>query len=315
MREIGGYIELDQYKGPMLHNEAIALNSARNALAYILRARKVKKLWVPRFICDSVIDICKREGVSYDFYSVGKDFYPQDDISLRNDEWLYIVNYYSQISNIIIKDIREKHKRIIIDNVQSYFQMPLQGVDTIYTCRKYFGVADGAFLYTDSRLHDALPTDSSFQRMKHILGRFEGNASDFYLDYITNEEIFRDEPVKYMSKLTFNLLHGIDYQSNREIRMENFAFLHKKFMKMNQLCINQVGTFMYPLMISNGYNIRKKLQLKRIYIPTLWPDVLNRCKEGDGEYQMALNILPLPIDQRYSIRDMQYMSEILLDNI
>lgn len=28
--------------------------------------------------------------------------------------------------------------------------MPVENVDTLYICRKFFGVADGAFLYTDS---------------------------------------------------------------------------------------------------------------------------------------------------------------------
>ena len=43
MREIGGYIELDSYCLPMLHEGAVALNCGRNALAYLLRARQIKK--------------------------------------------------------------------------------------------------------------------------------------------------------------------------------------------------------------------------------------------------------------------------------
>ena len=40
-------------------------------------------------------------------------------------------------------------KNVIIDNVQAYFQRPIEGFDTLYSCRKYFGVPDGAVLYTD----------------------------------------------------------------------------------------------------------------------------------------------------------------------
>ena len=46
--------------------------------------------------------------------------------------------------------------------------------------------------------------------------------------------------------------------------------------------------------------IRKKLQEKKIYIPTLWPAVFDVCSDNDLEYDMAKNILPLPCDQRYS---------------
>ena len=42
MREIGGYIELDTYRLPMLHEGALALNCGRNALAYLLKARGIR---------------------------------------------------------------------------------------------------------------------------------------------------------------------------------------------------------------------------------------------------------------------------------
>lgn len=38
---------------------------------------------------------------------------------------------------------------IILDNTQSFFQKPISGIDTIYSCRKYFGVPDGAYLSTN----------------------------------------------------------------------------------------------------------------------------------------------------------------------
>ena len=43
MREIGGYIELDTYTGPMLHGDGIKLNCGRNALAYLIEAKEIKR--------------------------------------------------------------------------------------------------------------------------------------------------------------------------------------------------------------------------------------------------------------------------------
>lgn len=59
MKEIGGYIELDTCRHAMLHEDAILLNCGRNALAYLLEARGIKKLYLPYFLCDSVANICK----------------------------------------------------------------------------------------------------------------------------------------------------------------------------------------------------------------------------------------------------------------
>ena len=36
MKEIGGYIELDTYTGREYHEGALALNSGRNALIYLI---------------------------------------------------------------------------------------------------------------------------------------------------------------------------------------------------------------------------------------------------------------------------------------
>ena len=81
---------------------------------------------------------------------------------------------------------------------------------------------------------------------------------------------------------------------------------------MNQLkLICPSGAFMYPLYLPNGAEIRKKLQAHKIFIPILWPAVFNICDEGELEYNMAKNILPIPVDQRYTIDDMNYIVNIL----
>ena len=53
MREIGGYIELETFRGRMLHEEATKLNCGRNALAYLCEAKKIEKLYLPYFLCSS----------------------------------------------------------------------------------------------------------------------------------------------------------------------------------------------------------------------------------------------------------------------
>lgn len=313
MKEIGGYIELDTYYLPMPHEKAIALNCGRNALAYVLRARRIKKIKIPYFLCDSVSNVCKRENVEVSYYHIGLDF-RFSTIDLQDDEWLYIVNYYGQITNEEIKQYAHVYKRVIVDQSQAYFQMPVEGIDTLYTCRKWFGVADGAFLYTDATINEELPLDKSYDRMRFLLGRYEGNASDFYSEYSENNMLFANEPIKRMSKLTKNLLHGIDYKTAEEKRKENFRLVHEKLGGHNQIQV-KLSSFMYPFMIENGSVIRRELQKQKIYIPILWPSVFDVVSEESNEFKMAENILPLPIDQRYVEADMKYMIDILLSTI
>ena len=310
MTEIGGYIELDKYALPMLHEGAISLNCGRNCLAYLLRARKIKKILLPKFLCDSVSNVCGRERVSVDFYSVGLNFMPID-IDLAEDEWLYIVNYYGQLGQDLLWELKEKYDRIIVDHAQAYFQMPLEGVDTLYTCRKFFGVPDGAFLYTESILEEELPVDVSYDRMHFLCGRFEREASEFYQEYVGNNQLFENEPIKKMSALTRNLLHGIDYEGVKERRSSNYRYLHKHLMDVNKLSLSvPQGAFMYPLYIENGMEIRRNLHRAKIYVPMLWPNVSENGRD-ESECDMACNILPLPVDQRYGKAEMDYILDYL----
>lgn len=303
MREIGGYIELDTFTGPMLHGDGIKLNCGRNALAYLIEAKRIDKLWMPKFMCDSCDKVLSDRGVVVEYYSIGLDFKP---IVPEWDGWLYVVNYYGQLSNEYLASLGD---RVIVDNAQAYFQDPVPGMDTLYTCRKFFGVADGAVLYTDKTI-EVEQQDESFRRMNFLLGRYERTASEFYPEYAANNNFFENEPIKRMSKLTENLLHGIDYERVRQRRTENFAFLHERLHGINRLNLTiPEGAFMYPLYLENGAEIGKKLQAMKIYIPTLWPSVFALCGKMEPEYDMAKNILPLPVDQRYWTEEMEYLAD------
>ena len=115
-----------------------------------------------------------------------------------------------------------------------------------------------------------------------------------------------------MSRLTKNFLHGIDYEAVARRRQENFEFLDAGFSKINELKLKSVyGAFMYPLLIQNGAAVRKELQKEKIYIPTLWPNVLEDCPMDSLEFRYATDILPIPVDQRYGIADMKYLVEVI----
>ena len=313
MREIGGYLELEQFSGSLFHDNALALNCGRSCLEYLILAKGIRKIFLPCFCCDSISQPCRKCGVEIVYYHIDFDFRPVFDETLASDEWLYIVNYYGQISNSEVEQWKWKYGNIIFDNAQAYFQVPVEGVDTLYTCRKFLGVADGGFLYTDAReLFDELETDESFAHMRFVLGRYERSAGEFYQESADNNHRFANESLKQMSKLTRNLLRAVDYDEVVKRRTENFTYLHEHLGKSNKLRLTVLdGAYMYPLYCENGAVIRKAMQKQKIFIPTLWPEVLVVCNGDSLEYDYALNILPLPVDQRYVIEDMEYLDRLL----
>ena len=215
------------------------------------------------------------------------------------------MNYYGQLTDGKVLDLKRQYVQIILDNIQAFFQKPVVGIDTIYSCRKFFGVPDGGYLSTNKRLGEELEIDISRDRMTHILGRYEGVASDYYSHFQNNDASFKSEPLKYMSKLTHNILGAINYERVRQIRNENYAYLERELGKQNKLELTTPdGAFAYPFYMENGIEIRKVLAQKKIYIPTLWPNVVTDTQTNWIEYNYAINILPLPCDQRYTIEDM-----------
>lgn len=314
MKEIGGYFGLEQFGGDEYYSDLIAVNTARNALVYLIRSNRIKKLYIPYFLCGSVSDVCNRECCSYEYYHIGKDFFPIFDKSLKNGEYLYVVNYYGMIDNDQAVRLKKHYGNIILDNVQAFFQRPIKGIDTIYSCRKFFGVSDGGYVSTDALLNEALPVDVSMDRMRHVLGRYEGkSASDYYGEFKANDHAFVGLELRSMSRLTHNILRAINYEAIKQTREENFAFLHEKLGPLNSLKTNApVGPYAYPFYCKNGMEIKKVLAQKKIFVATLWPNVL----EFDGcelEKDYAENILPLPCDQRYDTEDMKKVIEEVLE--
>lgn len=306
MREIGGYFELENLVNNEYYKNLISLNNARNALLYILKSKNIKKIFIPFYLCDCIQDMLIKYGYDFEYYNINIDFTPKFENILQKNEYLYIVNYYGQLSDEKLKDMKIKFKQIIVDNTQSFFQRPIKDVDTIYSCRKYFGVPDGAYAYTNSKINEKICEDISSMRMKHLLGRYEINACDYYKCFKNNEKILQEEKLKYMSKLTHNILGAIDYENVRKVRNTNYNYLREKLDKYNKLNLkNPDGAFAYPLYVDNGSNIRMKLIKEKIYIPILWPNVIRDMNENTLEYKYSNNILPIPCDQRYGIQEMK----------
>lgn len=75
MKEIGGYIEFEHYHGKQFHNDAIKLNCSRNCLAYLIKLHDIKHIYIPYFLCDSVLNVCKKYGVEVSYFHIDEYFF------------------------------------------------------------------------------------------------------------------------------------------------------------------------------------------------------------------------------------------------
>lgn len=306
-KEIGGYFEIELARGNNeYHSGAIKLNSGRYCLQYILRAKKFKKIYIPSYICDSILQPIKNENISYEFYSINEYFEPIFDKPINDNECFLYVNYFGINSKNVKKSVAQ-FKNVIIDNSQAFFEPRCNDIDTFYSARKFFGVSDGAYLYCNTNIDIPLKREISLDRMNFLLNRIENSAQDGYQLFQKNEIYFTGCGLNRMSKLTERILNSIDYETIRKIRNCNFLFLHEKLSKYNELNIdidNINGPMIYPFMNSAG-NLKEKLIKKKIYIATYWHEVKDRVKKDSFENNLVNHLIPLPIDQRYNLDDMK----------
>ena len=224
-KEIGGFFGLEKLINNCgeFYPDLIHLNTGRNCLLLIVKNKKIGKIYIPLFLCDSIVNLCRKYNIGYEEYNVGKDLMPIFNKSLKSDEFILIVNYFGFLNKNKIVELKNKYKNIIIDNTQAFFSKPVEGVDTFYSCRKYFGVPDGAYLYMPESSQIELKQDDSYSRMTHIEGRSTYCASDFYFKYRENEALLRTLPLLKMSCLTQELLVSFDYASIKNQRENNYS--------------------------------------------------------------------------------------------
>lgn len=319
MKELGGYFELENFGGTNstpYHSHGIALNCARNALLFSAKSLSIKKVRLPYFLCDSVQNACKKAGLLVSFYRISKDFLPKEQEPTEDGEWLYIVNYYGQLTTLKIMALKNKYKRIIVDNVQDFFQEPVPGVLTIYSCRKWFGVSDGAYLFGIDKAKtdfENLETQSANGKLTHLIGRKEECASLYYNDFKKNDESFSITPIQKMSIFSQMVMGALDYIDIERKRNQNYLFLQELLGAANGVQFNvPFAPFCYPFYTKNAANIREKLAKQKIYIPTLWPNVLELQSKDENAFDYTKNILVLPCDQRYTQSDMEYIAQKVL---
>lgn len=305
---MGGYIELQLHAGKEHYPNLIRLNTGRNALEYILKQRGYEKIYVPFFTCDVLFEPIRKLGLLHQFYSVDEHLDPIINFEIETYACFLYTNYFGIKQNTVI-DLSKRINNLIIDNSQAFFSEPLPGIDTFYSCRKFFGVPDGAYLQISKKSHRKLPVDVSFNRFSHLIKSIDLGIEAGYADYKANNHALCNNDVMAMSQVTRRLLSGIDYAECMRIRKRNFNFLHKHLKDKNLLKFDfpdNESPMVYPFLADNR-QLKLHLIQKKIYVATYWPNVFEWTTTGMYENYLARCLVALPIDHRYSLSDMFFM--------
>ena len=302
IKPIGGYFELELPVYPELHADAIALNSGRFCLEYVLRCRHYKKVYVPYFTCDSAIEPIKKLGIRYEFYHIDKEYRIIGEIRLNDGEALMYTNYWG-LQDAYCQLLASKYgRRLILDYTQAFYSEPIIGIDTFYSCRKFFGVPDGGYLYTDAQADFAIAQDESYTRMSSLVKRIDISPEAGFQDFHDISSIFHEMPIRKMSNFTKRMMGSIDYEHAARRRIDNYNTLQQQ-LGGRKLNFGEVP-MVFPYTSEAGQELRRNFIANKVFVAKYWPNVDEWAGVHTLETWMANHILPLPIDQRYDVNDM-----------
>lgn len=318
MKEIGGYFELEltTVQRSERFKSFIAVNSARNALELIFSqlVEKPRLVHLPAYTCDAVIAPLDRLKIPYRFYRINQNLEIPILPEVADDEYIIVNNYFGIKDTYVNSLAKEYGDRIIIDNAQALYSPAPKGIKAIYSLRKFVGIPDGGFATGDFNTNMNLEKDYSWQNAIHLLRRLDETASSAFESYKKSEFQLGEKPIREMSQLSSSILNSIDHNVIIEKRRQNFKNLHKAIGALNHMKLPRMDTFACPMVYpfwTDDNTLRQCLISAKIYVATYWPNVFNWCSPATIEYQLAKKIIPLPIDQRYSKKDMEKIINII----
>lgn len=308
MKAIGGYFGLECGKTPPYYPDGIYLNNCRNGIRYLIRALGIRRIYIPYYTCNVVEDAISREKCEIRKYRLDRDLMPIDDIP--KDEFIVYNNYFG-VSGENVRQLSVIYPNLIADNAQAFYSRP-QCRASVYSPRKFFGLPDGGILRGKDIPRLNIPAGHSSHVASHLLKRLDYGAEYGYPDFVRNDALLEDYQIEEMSSLTKALMGNIDYETVKQRRIRNFSLLSSEL--GNEFPINMSDDdvpMIYPLLIKDGSDLRDRLIANKVFCARYWPNVLNDCDKDSLEFQMAKDLVALPVDQRYGEEEMKMIINII----
>lgn len=296
------------------HAGCALLSSGRAALECLLsNMPRPRRVLVPRFVCDTVTEPLLRMGLPIVRYQVTEQLAPCLPTNTDSRDLLLLVNYFGLTGESVQAAALRHPGPVIVDATTALYTPPLPGIPTFYSPRKFGGLCDGGVACAPFPLQLPAEQDCSAARMLGMLQRTECGMSHA-ATAIQQAEDSLSAPAKRMSPLTRELLQSIDWQSTAHKRLQNYATLHAALAPINRLQLPAQPAFApmcYPL-VCGIPGLRDELIDAGVALPLYWPEVIAATSADETENRLARTLLPLPIDQRYTESDMNWLIRQIL---
>lgn len=300
-------------------------NSGRSSLRWAIESMglKHKKILVPDFICQIVIDVLIEQEVNFDFYRVQADL----SIVLNNEllvgiDAIYFVRYFGAQTVSLDQLLATLTIPFILDDVfgisKPRFDNPCHWV-YFNSLRKITAIPDYSQLISNRALaRVTFESLASFAELKY-------QAKDLKARYLTDG--LGDEASYLASFVSAEHLldtsHGIYQPSGRSSILANMFYLtleqetqhrqtnltYAKHLLPGHLYLDVEPEFpsFLPIVLKNRDAVRKQLIQHHIFLAVHWPQL------SIIPNQLSDCLLSLPLDSRYSKLDIEHVCSMIME--
>lgn len=306
--------------------------SGRTAIETILKNEPhIKKVLIPSYCCDAIIEPFKKVGIEIDFYDVNYVDELKINVKIKSDIdailWcnyfgfeVYMPNFNEFINRggIVIEDITHSLLSKKIYHHQSKY--------LIGSIRKWVPVLSGAVCVAlNSELKEkptAYPSneylikkkEAMVLKQRYLCGDKNVCKDDFLSKFSEcNNWLANNYSCLQLDNESRKILNHTDWKANCEKRYHNAKILYDGLETCNNVTplfdISKMDCPLFlPIIVKKEKRqlLRKRLIENEVYCPIHWPKPNDKCKSN--LYDIELSLI---CDQRYNEEDMQRIVHVI----
>lgn len=318
------------------NDSAFYVDSGRSAIKMLLPKIKKKKILLPMYICKSVVD-CFSQGFEIQYYKLDMQLKINrrslENLMDENVGMVYIMHYFGKLQEendlTYIKQMQQRYHFFILEDTTHSFLTQKETIGDYQVCslRKWFAVPDGGVLYTrNAKINQKMQLKENALAgkiteamiLKNLYINKQVDCNDSYRKIFVEQEQKLDTQgeICHISELTSVLLECMDYEKIAQRRKKNWDYLydHLKNQRIKPMYPEKAVDFVpfvFPIITEERNAFRKYLIEHNIYCAIHWPIETEKQRAIEENGLLEQQILSLPIDQRYTEKEIDYLIQVV----
>lgn len=292
---------------------------ARAALAALLAYLAPNRLWLPAYLCPSLIEAAT--GHRINFFSVDELLEPDFTKlapALQSGDVVLAINYFGRAPCQAFRQLVKNHPDVLFieDCAQALDTgRPVWGHWRLFSPRKLIGVAEGGYVVAGQGLSprwNTQPADKAFYQLLEqapLLRQQQPQANQLWHPLNQQREAAMSTAPWQITLNSHQLLWRLDHASIARQRRQNFTILatalaNHSFLRVTEPDFAPLG---FPLRLrpTKRSHVREALIDAGIFPAIHWNDLPSPSSLFPVAHQLAQELLTLPCDQRYTTTDME----------